>query len=51
MSNPLSEDAAARRARRGRNIALALGLFAFVVLVFIVTLTRLKGNVALPHAF
>jgi hypothetical protein len=33
------------RARRGRNIAIAVGLGVFVVLVFIVTLVRLKGNV------
>lgn len=35
----------ALRARNGRNIALALGLVAFVVLVFVVTLVRLGGNV------
>ena len=34
------------RIRRGRNIALALGLVIFVVLVFIVTMVRLGGNVA-----
>jgi len=44
MSDPMTESEAARRARRGRNIALALGLFAFVVVVFIVTIARLKGN-------
>jgi len=44
MSDPKDEDAAFRRARTGRNIALALGLAAFVVLVFIVTLVHLKGN-------
>ena len=35
-------------ARRGRNIALALGLAAFMIIVFVVTLARLGGNV--PHA-
>ena len=40
---------AAKKARDGRNIALALGLVAFVVLVFVVTLVRLGGNVAHPH--
>jgi len=35
-------------ARRGRNIALALGLLAFMVIVFFVTIARLGGNV--PHA-
>ena len=33
------------KARNGRNIALGLGLAAFVVIVFIVTLVRLGGNV------
>jgi hypothetical protein len=33
------------KARNGRNIALALGLAAFVVIVFIVTLVRLGGSV------
>jgi hypothetical protein len=40
---------AAKKARDGRNVALALGLVAFVVLVFVVTLERLGGNVAHPH--
>ena len=46
MSDPKHESEAARRARTGRNIALALGLIAFVMLVFIVTIVHLKGNVA-----
>lgn len=33
------------KARNGRNIALGLGLAAFVVIVFIVTIVRLGGNV------
>ena len=45
MSDPKHESEAARRARNGRNIALALGLIAFVILVFIVTIVHLKGNV------
>lgn len=40
---------AAKKARDGRNIALALGLVGFVLLVFVVTLVRLGGNVAHPH--
>ena len=57
MNQPLDKDAAqaaaqgaAKKARDGRNIALGLGLVAFVILVFIVTLVRLGGNVAHPHA-
>jgi len=51
MSDPKHEDEGARKARQGRNIALFVGLLAFVVLIFIITLTRLGGNVAAPHAF
>ena len=51
MSDPNAEPEAFARARRGRNIAMALGLVAFVVIVFVVTLVRLGGNVATPHAF
>lgn len=46
MSDPARESEAERKARNGRNIALALGLVAFVILVFIVTIVRLGGNVA-----
>jgi hypothetical protein len=34
------------KARNGRNIAIALGLAAFVIIVFITTIVRLGGNVA-----
>jgi hypothetical protein len=34
-----------QRARRGRNLALALGLAAFVIIVFVTTIVRLGGNV------
>ena len=46
MSDPNSEPEAFAKARRGRNIALAIGLLIFVVLVFVVTIVRLGGNVA-----
>ncbi|WP_165190674.1 hypothetical protein [Caulobacter soli] len=36
------------KARGLRNIALGLGLAAFVVLVFVVTVVKLGGNVG-PH--
>ncbi|MDG2531459.1 hypothetical protein [Caulobacter endophyticus] len=39
----------ALKARNGRNLALALGLVAFVALVFVVTLVRLGANVG--HRF
>jgi hypothetical protein len=50
MSDPKSEDPAWAKARRGRNIALAIGLVGFVIVVFIATIARLGGNVA-THGF
>jgi hypothetical protein len=41
-----NESPEAARARRRRNIAMALGLVGFVILIFIVTIARLGGNVA-----
>jgi len=46
MSDPARETTADAKARRGRNIALALGLLLFVVLIFVVTIVRLGANVA-----
>jgi hypothetical protein len=46
MSDPAKESEAEQKARRGRNIALAVGLVLFVILVFVVTIVRLGGNVA-----
>jgi len=43
---PPTDPAAIAKARRGRNIALALGLVAFIVLVYGVTLIRMGGYVA-----
>jgi hypothetical protein len=43
MSDPNRD--AELKARRGRNIALALGLVLFVILVFVVTLVKLGANV------
>lgn len=40
------DQAALDKARRGRNIALALGLVVFVILVYGVTLVRMGGYVA-----
>lgn len=33
------------KAKRGRNIALALGLVGFAILVFLVTVVRLGANI------
>lgn len=44
--DPFNEGPEAAAARRRRNIALAIGLVAFVILVFVVTLVRLGANVA-----
>ena len=46
MSDPKDESAAFRRARSGRNIAMLIGLLAFVALVFVITIAKLGGNVA-----
>jgi hypothetical protein len=43
--NPFGESDVAAKARRRRSIALGLGLVAFVIIIFIVTLVKLKGNV------
>jgi hypothetical protein len=45
MSDPIRETDAETKARRGRNIALALGLILFVILIFVVTIVRLGGSV------
>jgi hypothetical protein len=45
MSEPL-EGPAWVKARRRRSLAIALALAAFVILVFIVTILRMKGHVA-----
>ncbi len=47
MTSPRKNDDASK-ARSGRNIALGLGLAAFVILVFVVTVVKLGGNVG-PH--
>ena len=46
MSDPNDESETFRKARSGRNIAILVGLLAFVILVFIITITRLGGHVA-----
>ncbi len=46
MSDPNGETDAAARARKGRNIAIALGLVAFVILVYVVTVVRMGASVA-----
>jgi hypothetical protein len=43
--NPFNESPEAAQARRRRSLFLALGLVAFIIIVFIVTIVKLKGNV------
>jgi hypothetical protein len=45
MSDPARETDVETKARRGRNIALALGLVLFVILIFVVTIVRLGASV------
>jgi len=40
---------AAGRARRGRNIALAVALFAFVAIVFAITIVKIGSHGAPPY--
>lgn len=50
MSDPFHETEAFRKARRGRNIAIALGLGAFVILVFVVSILKMgAAGVASQH--
>jgi hypothetical protein len=46
VSDPKSEDARFAKARRGRNLMLALALGAFVIIVFVITLVKLGAHVA-----
>lgn len=48
MSGGFEEGPEAAKARRRRSIAIALALGAFVILVFVVTLVRIKGHVVDP---
>jgi len=43
--NTFGESDMAAKARRRRSLFLGLGLAAFVILIFVVTLVKLKGNV------
>ena len=45
MSDPNREGEDFAKARRGRNIAIALALVVFVILVFVVTIVNMQGNV------
>lgn len=45
MSDPNREGEDFAKARRGRNIAIAVGLVAFVVIVYIVSIVRMGGSV------
>jgi hypothetical protein len=51
MSDPKDESEAFRKARSGRNILMLVGLLAFVILVFVITITRLGGNVVASNGF
>jgi hypothetical protein len=41
---PIELNPEARRRQRGRNWAIAGALLAFVILVFIITIVKMKGN-------
>ena len=46
MTHPAPESDEAAKARGRRTVVLALGLVAFVVLVFVITVVRLGANAA-----
>ncbi|MDO9222572.1 MAG: hypothetical protein Q7U20_02555 [Caulobacter sp.] len=48
VERPRYDADAFRKARAGRNVALGLGLVAFVIIVFVVTVIRMGAN-ATPH--
>lgn len=43
--DPFGEGEIAARARRGRNLAIAVGLGAFVILIFVISILKYYGNV------
>lgn len=43
--DPFGEGEAASKARRGRNLAIAAGLGAFVILIFVISILKYYGNV------
>jgi hypothetical protein len=45
MSDPKREGDDFAKARRGRNIAIAVGLVVFVVIVYVVSIVRMGGSV------
>ena len=48
MSDPNQESRDAAKARSGRNIAIALALVAFVILVFVISMAKMSAHVV-PH--
>ena len=44
MSDPNHDDPASAKARRGRNVLIALSLAAFVVIIFVITLVKKSGG-------
>jgi hypothetical protein len=42
MSDPLTEEV--RRRQRSRAILMAIGLFAFVILIYFITIARMAGG-------
>lgn len=51
MSDPMKEDEAHAKARRGRNIMLALALAALVVLTFVISIINMSQTGHVPARF
>jgi hypothetical protein len=45
VSDPFHEGQAAAKARRTRSLVIALGLIAFVLIVFAVTIAKMGANI------
>jgi hypothetical protein len=46
MTEPNPRDPESERARKRRSIIMGLGLAAFVILVFVISIVRMGGDVA-----
>lgn len=49
MTDPKLPDPEFERARKRRSIVMGLGLGAFVILVFVISIVRMAGNGAIGH--
>ncbi|MDQ0466666.1 flagellar basal body-associated protein FliL [Caulobacter ginsengisoli] len=46
MPNPFNETDEQAKARKGRSLAIALGLVVFIILIFVVSIVNMGGAIA-----